>query len=276
MNRETDIAAHREAHRKVYDTGLARLLTAIWGGNLHMGLFASPDETLALAQVRLKDHMACAAGLAPEKRVIEAGCGIGTTARHIARHYGVTVFATNISEAQLEQARAATEKEGLADRVSFGFADYHELGVPDRSFDCWWCQEALLYAVDKRKVLEEARRVVRPGGRIVFTDLLITRAMPEAERPSFTAAIMAPPMWAIEDWDTLIADMSFPIAERQDWREHTAPTFGAVAANLAKVRNEFIDLIGREAVEGTEFRINLQLEKARAGELGWCLFALDT
>jgi len=83
-------------------------------------------------------------------------------------------------------------------------------------------------------------------------------------------------MWAIEDWDTLIADMSFPIAEHQDWREHTAPTFGAVAANLAKVRNEFLDLIGREAVEGTEFRINLQLEKARAGELGWCLLALDT
>src|SRR4030095_14271253 len=113
------------------------------------------------------------------------------------------------------------------------------LGVPDRSFDCWWCQEALLYAIDKRKVLEEARRVVQPGGRIVFTDLLITRAMPEAERPSFTAAIMAPPMWAIEDWDTLIADMSFPIAERQDLREHAAPTFASVAANLAKVRNEF-------------------------------------
>ena len=276
MNRDTDIAAHRDAHRKVYDTGLARLLTAIWGGNLHMGQFASPHETLALAQVRLKDHMARAAGLAPEKRVIEAGCGIGTTARHVAKRYGVSVFATNISEAQLEQARAATEKEGLADRVSYGFADYHELGVPDRSFDCWWCQEALLYAVDKRKVLAEARRVIRPGGRIAFTDLLTTRAMPEAERLSFTTAIMAPSMWTIEDWDALVADMSFPIVERQDWREHTAPTFEAVAANLAKVRNEFIDLIGREAVESTEFRINLQLEKARAGKLGWCLFALGT
>lgn len=271
-----DIAAHREAHRKVYDTGLARLLTTIWGGNLHMGLFARSDEMLDVAQMRLKDHMARAAGLARGKRVIEAACGIGTTARHLARQYGVTVFATNISEAQLEQARVATEKEGLADKVRFGFADYHELDVPDRSFDCWWCQEALLYAVDKRKVLLEARRVVRPGGRIVFTDLLITRAMPEAERPSFTSAIMAPAMWAIEDWDSLIGNMHFRIVERQDWREHTAPTFAAVAANLREVRDEFIGLIGREAVEGTEFRVNLQLEKARAGELGWCLFALDT
>jgi hypothetical protein len=115
---------------------------------------------------------------------------------------------------------------------------------------------------------------VRPEGRIVFTDLLITGEMPEAERPSFTVAIKAPPMWAIEDWDKLIADMDFSICERRDWREHTAPTFAAVAGNLAKVRDEFIGAIGREAVEGTEFRINLQLDKARAGELGWCLYVL--
>src|SRR5262249_41373045 len=203
-----------------------------------------------------------AAGLAPEKRVIEAGCGIGTTARHVAKRYGVSVFATNISEAQLEQARAATEKEGLADRVSYGFADYHELGVPDRSFDCWWCQEALLYAVDKRKVLAEARRVIRPGGRIAFTDLLTTRAMPEAERLSFTTAIMAPSMWTIEDWDALIADMSFPIVERQDWREHTAPTFEAGVGNLAKGRHEVIGVIDRAGPGGTEVRLDVLL---RAG-----------
>ncbi|MDP9137675.1 MAG: methyltransferase domain-containing protein [Pseudomonadota bacterium] len=268
------IAAQRDAYRSVYDTGLAKLLSAIWGGNLHLGLFEHPEQPLAAAQVRVKNHMARAAALGAGERVIEAACGVGTTARHLVTEYGVSVLATNISEAQLEEARQTTDKEGLSERITFRFSDFHALDIPDRSFDCWWCQEALLYAVDKRRVLEEARRAVRRGGRIVFTDLLITHSMPEAERQAFAIDMKTPEMWAIEDWDRVLREMEFDRLERRDWREHTVWTFVNVANALAEVRDEFVDLIGREAVEGTEYRIRLQLEKARAGKLGWCFFAL--
>lgn len=275
MNTQVDIATQREAYRKVYDTGLAKLLSRIWGGNLHMGLFERPDGPLERAQMRLKAHMARAANLKPGDRVFEAACGVGTTARYLAREHGVTVEATNISEAQLEEAREAAAREGLSDRVSFFFADYHALNAASASFDCWWCQEALLYAIDKRKVLEEAYRIVRPGGRIVFTDLLITRNMPAPERGRFLADMKAPDMWSIEDWDALLAAMQARVVERRDWREHTVWTFENVSRALSSVRDEFTVLIGREAVEGTEYRVGIQLERARAGELGWCFYALQ-
>jgi sarcosine/dimethylglycine N-methyltransferase len=268
------ITAQRDAYRSLYDTGLAKLLTVIWGGNLHLGLFDHPEEPLAAAQVRVKNHMARAAALGAGKKVIEAACGVGSTARHLVRQYGVSVLATNISEAQLEEAQKITDKEGLSDRISFRFSDFHALDSPDHSFDCWWCQEALLYAVERRQVLAEARRVVRRGGRIVFTDLLITDAMPEAERLAFAGDMKTPEMWTIEDWDRLLEEMQFETLERADWREHAVLTFTKVAHALAEVRDEFAGFIGREAVEGTEYRIRLQLEKARAGKLGWCLFAL--
>lgn len=275
MDDGPEIAQQREAYRQVYDTGLASLLSVIWGGSLHMGLFARPDEPLAEAQLRVKEHMARLADLKPGRRVIESACGVGATARHLARTRGVTVRATNISEAQLDEARRTTEAEGLAGQVSYAFADYHDLPEPDSSFDCWWCQEALLYATDKRKVMEEARRVVRRGGRIVFTDLLVTNAMPAGLRARFVADMKAPNMGSIEAWDALLRDMRFKVLERQDWREHTVWTFENVARTLASVRDGYVGRIGREAVEGTEYRVNLQLERARAGELGWCLYALE-
>jgi cyclopropane fatty-acyl-phospholipid synthase-like methyltransferase len=274
MSAQVDIAQQRDEYRKVYDTSLSKLLSAMWGCNLHMGLFASPEESLAEAQLRLKEHMARSAALRLGHRVYEAACGVGSTARYLARVHGASVHATNITDAQLEEARQATAAEGLDGLVSFAFADYHALEEPGDSYDCWWCQEALLYAIDKRKVLEEARRVVRSGGRIVFTDLLLTGTLQPDRRASFVADMKAPNRWSIEDWDGLLVDMGFDVIERRDWREHTVWTFEHVSRALASVRDEFVDRIGREAVEGTEYRVGMQLKRARAGELGWCLYAL--
>ena len=271
---EFGIAEGRDAYRKVFDTEVSRLMSTAWGGNLHLGLFADAEEPLAAAQRRVKDRMAAAAAVGPGTRVIEVACGVGGTARHLAREYGALVHATNIAEAQLVEARELAQREGLSDRISFAFGDYHHLDAPSGAYDCWWCQEAFLYAVDKRRVLEQALRVVRPGGRIVFTDLLMTRAMPASEREWFTTELKAPNMWAFQDWDRLLGKMNIRLLERHDWSEHVPLTFARVADCLRSVRDEFAATIGREAVEGMENRIGMQLEAARAGRLGWCFYAL--
>lgn len=272
---ESLVESRRAEFRKTYDTPLSQLLAEIWSGNMHLGLFAHADEALADAQMRAKRRMAAAAGLAPGGHVLEVACGFGGTARYLARHHGVTIAATNIAEAQLETARAIAAAEGLAGKIEFAFADYHDLSYPASSFDCWWCQEALLYAVDKRKVLAEALRVLRPGGRLVFSDLVLDRAMDGPARASFTAQLKAPDMWWFSDWDNLLSDMGLDIVERQDWSAHAAPTFERVEQALLSVADDFTQKIGAEAVEGTRFRVRMQLEAARAGHLGWGFYAIQ-
>jgi sarcosine/dimethylglycine N-methyltransferase len=272
---EAAIGADRDAYRRFYDTALSDLLSAIWGGNLHMGLFNAPEESLDSAQKRMKDHVANNAGLKPGQTVFEAACGVGSTAIHLARSYGVKVRATNIAQAQLEEGAERVRQAGLDDRVSFAFADYHALGGDDHVYDCWWCQEALLYATDRRQVFSEARRVVKTGGRIVFTDLTLSPRLKPEEREFYMSDVRAPHLWAIEDYDSLLANMGFAVVKRQDLTSHVAPTFSAVAQNLARVRGEYAQRIGEETVRGTEFRINRQLEMARAGHLGCCFFAIE-
>ncbi len=89
--------------------------------------FRDPDMSLEAAQVAKMDHVCRKLQLQPGQRVIEAGCGWGALALHMARHYGVTVQAYNISREQIACARQRAEREGMTDRVRFIEDDYRNI-----------------------------------------------------------------------------------------------------------------------------------------------------
>jgi cyclopropane-fatty-acyl-phospholipid synthase len=89
--------------------------------------FEREDASLEDAQRAKLDYVCRKLRLRPGDRVIEAGCGWGALALHMARHYGVHVRAFNISEAQLTYARDRATAEGLSDRVTFVNGDYRSI-----------------------------------------------------------------------------------------------------------------------------------------------------
>jgi cyclopropane-fatty-acyl-phospholipid synthase len=86
--------------------------------------FPTPEASLEEAQRAKLDLVCRKLQLKPGERVIEAGCGWGSLALYMARHYGVRVRAFNISSEQIAYARHRAEREGLSDRVEFVQADY--------------------------------------------------------------------------------------------------------------------------------------------------------
>jgi cyclopropane-fatty-acyl-phospholipid synthase len=89
--------------------------------------FPSPSTTLEEAQVSKLDYICRKLQLQPGERVVDAGCGWGALAIYMAKHYGVTVRAYNISHEQIEYAQARARKEGLADQVEFVEDDYRNI-----------------------------------------------------------------------------------------------------------------------------------------------------
>ncbi len=78
--------------------------------------FPKLDLTLEEAQTTKMDHVCRKLGLRPGESVVEAGCGWGSLARHMARHYGVRLTAYNIShESRSLYARERTRAEGSSD-----------------------------------------------------------------------------------------------------------------------------------------------------------------
>jgi cyclopropane-fatty-acyl-phospholipid synthase len=89
--------------------------------------FPHPTMTLEEAQIAKMDHVCRKVQLRPGQTVIEAGCGWGALARHMARHYGVTVRAFNISHEQIVYARERALAEGLDRQVEFVEDDYRNI-----------------------------------------------------------------------------------------------------------------------------------------------------
>ena len=89
--------------------------------------FPSPGAALEEAQVAKMDLVCRKLRLRPGEHVVEAGCGWGALAIHMARTYGVTVTAYNLSHEQVAYARERAAREGMRDRVAFVEDDYRAI-----------------------------------------------------------------------------------------------------------------------------------------------------
>jgi cyclopropane-fatty-acyl-phospholipid synthase len=89
--------------------------------------FPDPAMTLEDAQVAKMDHVCRKLRLKPEETVVEAGCGWGSLALHMAARHGVRVRAFNISREQIAYARDRARALGIGDRVEFIEDDYRNI-----------------------------------------------------------------------------------------------------------------------------------------------------
>lgn len=89
--------------------------------------FSSPNTSLEDAQLAKLDHVCRKLRLQPGEEVLEAGCGWGALALHMAKHYGVKVKAYNISREQIAFARQRAYAEGLDGQVKFIEDDYRNV-----------------------------------------------------------------------------------------------------------------------------------------------------
>jgi len=156
--------------------------------------YESPELTLEQAQVAKMDHVCRKLEIKSGDTVIEAGCGWGALARHIASHYGARVRAFNISREQVAWARHRAAEDGLSDQVEFIEDDWRKIdGRCDK-----FVSVGMLEHVGRRNYDELGSvidRVLQPAGRALihsigrnqpcqFDDWTEQRIFPGAYPPS--------------------------------------------------------------------------------------------
>lgn len=102
----------------------------------------------------------------PPSQVLEIAAGTGVVTRQLARVLpaSTALVATDLNPAMLEQAAAV----GTSRPVEWRPADAMQLPFPDAAFDAVVCQFGAMFFPDKARAFAEARRVLRPGGRLLF------------------------------------------------------------------------------------------------------------
>ncbi|BBZ73701.1 SAM-dependent methyltransferase [Mycobacterium paraseoulense] len=106
-----------------------------------------------------------------ESMVLDAGSGVGGTARYIADRYGCAVTAVDLTDEYCETNRWLNRLVGLDDRISVHRADVTELPFPDAVFDVVVSQHVQMNVADKALLYSETRRVLKDGGRLALWDI---------------------------------------------------------------------------------------------------------
>ncbi len=144
----------------------------IWGGeDIHIGIYQEPGQPIKAASRNTVREMANSLPvLDGNTEVLDIGAGYGGSARLLAREYGCRVHCLNLSEKENERNEQKTRAAGLEHLVSVTTGNFEQIPFDDNAFDLAWSQDALLHSNKKELVFREVVRVLKPGGRFIFTD----------------------------------------------------------------------------------------------------------
>ncbi len=258
--------------RAYYDGPADEIYRTVWGDNIHLGVACGDECPHPEAMEHTNEIMARAAPLGPGVNVLDLGCGYGSTARYLAANFHCRVTGTNISVKELDLARLRSSEAGLERLLSFEYGDFHRLGYPDASYDVVWSQDAFLHAADKTAVLSECRRVLRPGGTLIFTDILVRRDTPDEDRVKIYDRVKSPEIWDLEDYREALYNLNLPVDREDDWSHHVARSYAWVRDRLQENRQELLPRIGDETIDRTLESLSFWVDSANSGKIGWALF----
>ena len=273
MSRD-EIERFNDELKAMYDDAMYRSMIRMWQENINLGYFESPDDDLALATERANARLAEAAGIRDGMEVLEVACGVGGASRYVAQRFDVRVIATNLSRVQLAIAAERTAV-GIADRISYEYADFQALPYEDNRFDVWWCMLSVLHAVDKPKVVEEAFRVLKPGGRMVLTELTAAEGLETNTLKNISADAHSPGLWSMSQYDRAFNEAGFLVLEREDWSERAVWAWHRLPGELEKYRAEIEEEVGAQSLDETIERYRMWGRAASAGSVGSAFYALE-
>jgi sterol 24-C-methyltransferase len=186
------------------------------GGTKHFGYYpvGSSGLSMATAMRLMEDKLGATLDLPPGSRVLDAGCGEGNVAVRLGTRFGLEVDGVDLLEVNLRRARRKAAQLGLTGSLRFHRLDYADLAVADQTFDGVYTIETLVHAFDHQRTLEELRRVLKPGGKLVLFEYSVPpRAqMTRAQRADFDFVVERSAMrslpWFVHDGFPAILDQA--------------------------------------------------------------------
>jgi len=173
-------------------------------------------------------------GLTSASRVLDAGSGVGGTARFVAAQYGSRVTAVDLTDEYCQTSEWLNGLVGLDTQISVRQADVTELPFADATFDVAISQHVQMNVADKSRLYSEARRVLVGGGRLGLWDITIGEhrelgyPLPWADKPPRSHLVTS------DQLRTVIQSAGFAI---EHWNDLTDQAAGFMQALLAQPTN---------------------------------------
>jgi arsenite methyltransferase len=234
------------------------------GGELHPGGEATTRRALELI------------GSGPGDRLLDVASGTGASALLAAREFGCVVAGVEYGEDAVRGAQEAAEAAGLYDRVGFMVGDAEALPFAGGEFDAVLCECSLCLFRDQRRAVAEMRRVLRPGGRLVLSDVVVDRPrLPDELDGPLAAIACVGEALSIRGYESLLSEAGLRLIATESRNEDAEALAERVHDRLRGAR-----LLGLDRVGGSPLAIEEAIELVRAarraiadGALGYAILA---
>ncbi len=194
----------------IYSGPGGMLWQLLMGEQIHVG---GEAETEALA---------ARASITAESRVLDVCSALGAPARQLAMRHGCIVVGLDATRKMVDEARRRTEEAGLSERVSFRLGNALDMPFKSGSFTVVWGQDSWCYVTDKDRLIQDAYRVLEPGGTVAFTDWLQVGELTQEEWRALNGFMAFPYMETLEGYEELLHRAGFTDIETEDASEDFA------------------------------------------------------
>ena len=180
------------------------------------------------------------------QRVVDVGCGIGGSSRHIAKKFGAKAEGITLSPYQAGRGLELAQEQGLKGQCNFQVADALDMPFPDNSFDLVWSLESGEHMPDKQQFVNELFRVCEPGGKIIIVTWC-HRDLEEGETElkgwekrllkKINRAYYLPEWCSVQDYVDLLEAKGAKDLKRDDWSYIIAPFWKAVIKSSLNLKS---------------------------------------
>lgn len=251
--------------------------TLVWGGeDIHVGFYNAPEEPIRDASHRTVERlMDRLAPVDANQSVLDIGAGYGGAARALHKRFGCHVTCLNLSEAENRRNRELNEAIGAAASIDVLDGCFEDIPMDDGSVDFVWSQDAILHSGDRKRVLCEVDRVLKPGGKFIFTDPMAADDCPAGVLDPILARIHLPDLGSPGFYCGVAQDLGW---NDHGFKSHTEQLVNHYTRVLETTESEGPALLGKisaDYLERMKKGLRHWIDGGKAGHLAWGIFLFE-
>lgn len=241
----------------------------VWGGeDIHVGSYEQTRD-IREASAATVDKMIGMLDRPNGGTLLDLGAGYGGAARRIAGQHGWQVTCLNISDAQNDTNRYKNRRVGLEDRVRVQHGSFDHIPEPDSSYDVVWSLDSILHALDRRKVLEEIYRVLKPGGELIFTDPMQADEVPDGVLEGVYQRLNLTDLGSMRFYRETAQSLGFEVVDQLDLVHNLRTHYDRVREELEGNRAELESKASAEYLNNMVRGLKDWVTAADNGYLAW-------
>ncbi|MGZ4935948.1 MAG: class I SAM-dependent methyltransferase [Halobacteriota archaeon] len=258
MDRHYDVSVN-DVSAMYAGTG-GKLWELLMGEEIHIG---GTEQT---------EYLARKAGIAASNEnltLLDLCSALGGPARHLAEKYGISVVGVDITPEMIAEAQKRTIDKPYKDRIEYRLGSALDVPAHANSFDVVWGQDAWCYVRDKKRLIDEAARVLKPGGTLAFTDWIWGPVQAPSDEADFLMAFMVfPDLQTLDGYAQLIRAAGLTLEEQEDISGDFAQHLDRYLVTLRKNKGSITAGVGDDLYDQAEKGIVAWAKAAHGHKVG--------